>query len=58
MVVSKQHKMIFFIFSQVNKEERLFVIVQDLQALLKKVELWVQGKRTILKFFKQLDGRP
>jgi hypothetical protein len=29
MVVSKQHKMIFFIFSQVNKEERLFVVVQD-----------------------------
>lgn len=58
MVVSKQHKMIFFIFSQVNKEERLFVVVQDLQALLKKVKLWVQGKRTTLKFFKQLDGRP
>jgi len=42
----------------VNKEERLFVVVQDLQALLKKVELWVQGKRTTLKFLKQLDGRP
>jgi hypothetical protein len=25
---------------------------------LKKVKLWVQGKRTTLKFFKQLDGRP
>jgi hypothetical protein len=58
MTTTKQQKMIDSMFCRVNKEERMLVVAQEVHALLKDIQSWIQEKETTPSPFKRLVGRP
>jgi hypothetical protein len=58
MTTTKQQKMIDSMFCKVNKEERMLVVAQEVQALSKEIQLQIQEKETTPPPFKRLVERP
>jgi hypothetical protein len=58
MATTKQQKMIDSMFCRVDKEERLLVVAQEVQALSKEIQLQIQKKKTTPPPFKTHVRRP
>jgi hypothetical protein len=58
MATIKQQKTIDFMFCRVDKEARLLVVAQEVQALSKEIQLQIQKKETTPPPFKRPIGRP
>ncbi len=58
MTTTKQQKMIDFMFCKMEKQERLLVVAQEVQALSKEIQSHIQEKETTLPPFKRPIGRP
>jgi ABC-type hemin transport system substrate-binding protein len=58
MATIKQQKMIDSMFCRVDKEARLLVVAQEVQALSKEIQMQIQEKETTPPPFKRSLGRP
>ncbi len=58
MTTIKGQRMIDFMFNWMNKEDKLFIVAQKVEALSKKIQLHVQQEEKTTKSLKWLVGRP